>query len=237
VLFSSSPGDFDEATHINTHPTATWAQWFAERGLFRRIDVDLTFLSPWAVLFERADADARTLVHRYESLLTPLTDEVLEKRAALVESHRNVSALHDRLTALEGSPEGELAATKQHVANLEAQLESFREEVSRARHDRLTMRDHAIGSEAEIARLTVELTTARDRVTGLRKRVGNLQRKLKDERTARRGSHDRLIKVRAKLVEERGRADARDREVRQLKESHTWRIGRFFIAPFSIFKR
>ncbi len=58
LLFSSSPGDHDEPTHVNTRPTAQWAAWFAERGFFRRTDVDLSFLSPWAVLFERGELDA-----------------------------------------------------------------------------------------------------------------------------------------------------------------------------------
>ena len=41
VLFSSSPVDHDEPTHINTQPPRAWAAWFAERGFFRRTDVDL----------------------------------------------------------------------------------------------------------------------------------------------------------------------------------------------------
>jgi trans-aconitate methyltransferase len=237
VLFSSSPGDFDEPTHINTHPTAVWSQWFAERGLFRRTDVDMSFLSPWAVLFERADPNVSALVHRYESLLTPLTGEVVEKRASLLESHRNVSALHERVTALEGGPPGAYSLTKQHVANLEAQLATIHDEVTRARHDRLTMRDHAIGMEAEIARLKAELGKARARANRLAKRVDNLQDKLKVERTIRRRMRARLDQLRAKVAAESKRADAGEREIGELRKSRTWRAGRLLVAPFAIFKR
>ena len=62
----------------------------------------MSFLSPWAVLFERADPDVRQLVHRYESMLTPLIGEVLDKRSALLESHRKVSSLYDQLA--DGAP-------------------------------------------------------------------------------------------------------------------------------------
>jgi hypothetical protein len=234
VLFSSSPGDFDEPTHINTHPTALWVQWFAERGLFRRTDVDMSFLSPWAVLFERADPDVRSVVHRYESLLTPLIGEVLDKRSALLESHRRISTLHEQLT---DGPPGEYALAKQHADNLEAQLATVSEEVDRARHDRLTMRDHSIGLEAEIARLRADLAKARTRANLLRKRNDGLQAKLKAERHTRRRVRDLLDEVRAKLAAERQRADAREREVRALKESRTWRAGRVLVAPFAVFKR
>ena len=62
ILFSSSPRDYDEATHINTHPTAAWVGWFAERGFFRRTDFDATFLAPWAILLERGEVILASLV-------------------------------------------------------------------------------------------------------------------------------------------------------------------------------
>jgi SAM-dependent methyltransferase len=237
VLFSSSPADFNEPTHVNTHPTASWAQWFAERGLFRRTDVDLSFLSPWAVLFERAEPDVRSLVHRYESLLAPLTGEVVDRRAALLESHRKNSALHDRIAVLEEGPPGEYALTKQHAENLEARLAEVSEEVTRARHDRLTMRDHAIGMEAEIARLRTDLATVRGRTQLLRKRADRLQIKLKTEKATSRMLRERLDELRTRLAAEGRRADARDREVLALKQSRTWRAGRLLVAPFSVFRR
>ncbi len=35
VLFSSSPEDFDELTHINVRPMEQWARRFAEQGFYR----------------------------------------------------------------------------------------------------------------------------------------------------------------------------------------------------------
>ncbi|HSV38878.1 MAG TPA: class I SAM-dependent methyltransferase, partial [Nocardioidaceae bacterium] len=55
VLFSSCPTEFEEPTHINSHPTSQWAAWFAERGFYRNTGADATFLAGWAVVFERAD--------------------------------------------------------------------------------------------------------------------------------------------------------------------------------------
>ena len=93
VLFSSTPSDFAEATHVNVQPTADWAAWFAERGFFRRADANVSFLTPWAVLFERGDLTPREVTHRYESVLIPLQSEVREKRSALLDLHRQLSRL------------------------------------------------------------------------------------------------------------------------------------------------
>jgi SAM-dependent methyltransferase len=135
VLFSSGPGDFAEPTHINVRPPADWAAAFAERGFYRRTDIDLSFLTPWAVLFERADLDTRAVVHRYESYAYPLHIEVLDKRAALLEAHRTISTAYDSRASSE-------------IIDLRRRV--------------LTLRDHAIGAEASIgaARFEVEAVKA-----------------------------------------------------------------------------
>jgi len=88
IIFSSTPGHFDDPTHINVRQPADWAVRFAERGFFRRFDVDLRFLSPWAVAFERRAMTARDAVFAYESTLWPLREEVGEKRQALLDKER-----------------------------------------------------------------------------------------------------------------------------------------------------
>lgn len=171
VLFSSSPGDHDEPTHVNTKPTATWAAWFAERGFHRRTDVDLTFLSPWAVLFERGEPTSRDLVQRYERQLADLTAELLEKRSSLLNAHRNISVLRDQVEA----------GTSTQLAEQVELVKKFEAEVLEARHSLLVNRDHVVGTEAEIGRLnrevvrlTDELRTATKRVSSLTKRKGDL---------------------------------------------------------------
>ncbi len=139
IVFSSSPLDLAEPTHVNVHETHQWAAWFADRGFFRRADVDLSFLTPWAILFERAAPSHRDLVSRYESALNPLLSETIAKREALLESQREVSRLQD-----------EAAGGEAH-RRLE---EALRE----ARHELLLSRDQIIGSDAEIGRVNRDLT-------------------------------------------------------------------------------
>jgi Methyltransferase domain len=146
VLLSSSPSDFTEPTHINVREPAAWAASFAERGFFRRTDVDLSFLTTVAVLFERADVNLRDLVYRYERYSYPMRVEVLEKRTALLEAQR-------KLSELEGAPGPSSGFRSQLDEASAANLD--------LRHQLLTSRDHAIGAEASAAQWRVRYERAK----------------------------------------------------------------------------
>lgn len=137
IVFSSSPTDLAEPTHINVHETHEWAAWFADRGFFRRADVDLSFITPWAILFERGTPTSRELVGRYESVLNRFVNETLAKREALLAAQRENSRL-----AVE-------------VAGGDQRLQ---EALREARHELLVHRDQVMGNEAEVGRVNRDLT-------------------------------------------------------------------------------
>jgi hypothetical protein len=139
VVISSTPSHFFDPTHINVREPAAWAASFAERGFFRRTDVDLAFLAPWAVLFERADVTLRDLVYRYEHYAYPMRVEALEKRAALLDAQRKISEADGG-----GSESSDLEAVE-----LQDQLDKTTAANLELRHKLLTSRDHAMGAEAE----------------------------------------------------------------------------------------
>jgi len=53
ILFSSTPDDFDEPTHINVHPVSFWCIEFAKAGFYPDMTADLTFGAPQFVLFRK----------------------------------------------------------------------------------------------------------------------------------------------------------------------------------------
>lgn len=196
ILFSSSPGDHDEATHINTHASDQWAAWFAERGFHRRIDVDLSFLTPWAVLFERSDLTTRAVIQRYEQQYARLNGELLEKRSALLEAHRRIQTLNDELQGVPRSPE---------QAELVRQWEA---EVLEARHELLVSRDHSVGTQAEIGRLnrdlmavTERLQAAESQVVRLTRRRDKVTERLTASRQRARAAQQRVVVLRRRVAE------------------------------------
>jgi hypothetical protein len=232
VLFSSAPEDFSEPANVNVQSAATWAQWFAQRGFFRRTDVALAFLTPWAVLFDKGDLDPATLVHRYESALSPVAAAAHDKTNALLEAHRTIASLHEEITALKlGGPDPD------RVARLVEELSTLQGEVVEARYDQLTLRDHVIGLEAENERLTDELTRARTRVTGLRTRLENQKRLLTRQQKNTRRLRGKVEELKKQLVAEGRRTQAKESELVAMRTSRTWKLGRALLRPLSVLRR
>ena len=155
VLFSSTPHDFDEPSHINVKPVATWISWFAQRGFFRRSDIDTSFLSPWAAVLERRAPSPVQLAFDYETELVPLREELLAKRSALLEANREIGDLRDRLLSGRGivydtdkefqSPERVLSLIDE-VIGLQTELAELRYQ-----HDRELATVHAEKARTDLS--------------------------------------------------------------------------------------
>jgi SAM-dependent methyltransferase len=59
ILFSSSPTDFDEPTHVNVRPAIYWLRLFAANGFTPDMTYDATFILPHTLVLERAEATPR----------------------------------------------------------------------------------------------------------------------------------------------------------------------------------
>jgi hypothetical protein len=106
VLFSSSPLDFSEATHVNVRPPEDWAAEFARHGFFRDVDFDASFITPWAVRFRRRNDPLHRIVADYERRFAPIVREAGELRRQLLHvEHTTVelSIARDRIHHMERS--------------------------------------------------------------------------------------------------------------------------------------
>jgi SAM-dependent methyltransferase len=128
ILFSSSPFDYGEPTHVNVKQPDQWAEAFARRGFFRDLDADMSFLTGWAVLYEHRPQTAPQLVRSYERDLWQRTREVQDLR-------QSVLALQERL--------------EQDFPALQAG-EKTKAELIVAHDELLQTRDELIGTQAEL---------------------------------------------------------------------------------------
>jgi SAM-dependent methyltransferase len=90
VLFSSSPFDYAEPTHVNVRPPEEWSEMFARQGLLRDVDFDVTALIPWSVLYRRSEIPVPALVRSYERTWWRLKYEARELRQTVLELHRRL---------------------------------------------------------------------------------------------------------------------------------------------------
>jgi SAM-dependent methyltransferase len=136
ILFSSSPTDFKETTHINVRPPIYWLRLFADQGFAPDLGYDATFILPHTIVLERAGAApaerdllacaelvrARVLLAEREQKNRELESE--QKRSA-----EKLKADRDRMNY----DEAQLIAV---ISELDAELQATRieAEIERDRH-------------------------------------------------------------------------------------------------------
>jgi hypothetical protein len=111
ILFSSTPFDYREATHLNVQPPDYWAYQFALQGFVRDVDFDASFLTSWTVRFRRSREPWPRIVRDYERRFAALWKEntdlrslVLEMRAQASSTSQTVQALQTQVDRVTASP-------------------------------------------------------------------------------------------------------------------------------------
>jgi hypothetical protein len=119
VLFSSTPFDYKEPTHINVRMPEEWAEAFARHGFYRDVDYDAAFITKWAARFTRRAVPAHRLVRDYERRFWQLRAAEQDARAYSVEVQEKLAAVERERDRLSGF-EKELATMHHTVHELRA---------------------------------------------------------------------------------------------------------------------
>ena len=150
ILFSSSPTDAEEPTHINVKPTMYWLSLFGAEGFSPLMSYDPTFVTPHCVVFERfpeqpslatllgyaeivrlrlqqtsRDQTIRDLygsLDRGHKIIADATQERAQLKASLDAATAQISTLTSRLDAAEAENRAKLEVVKQTRVTIEAQI-------------------------------------------------------------------------------------------------------------------
>jgi GT2 family glycosyltransferase len=115
IIFTSTPFDYDEETHINVRPPEYWAELFARQGFFRDVDYDATYLTSWAVRYRRSRDPLPRIVANYERSLWHLRNEAFQR-------NQTVLRQMERLNELERFDAEEFARAKQEISDQQSHL-------------------------------------------------------------------------------------------------------------------
>ncbi len=164
ILFSSTPNDDREPTHVNVQQPDAWVHAFAERGFFPRPSTGAIVLSPQAIVFERREPLLVDEVAAHEVVRYRLA-RGLQEAVATAEEER-ASAEEERAKTEEqrakADDERDAAATERaRVTDLEQRLSAAELEASvrSGELDRLQGRTET--AEATAARVASELAELR----------------------------------------------------------------------------
>lgn len=125
ILFSSSPTDFGEATHVNVRPPEYWAELFARHGCIRDVEYDASFIVPWAVRYRRRAEGLPRIVREYERAFARSAIERNELRAQVLRFDRDTVALATETPRLRE----QLARVNRQLLETQAALAESRDRV------------------------------------------------------------------------------------------------------------
>jgi glycosyltransferase involved in cell wall biosynthesis len=120
ILFSSTPIDYKEPTHMNVQPPDYWAEAFARQSFFRDMDFDASFLTYWAVRFRRASMPIPRLVKSYERRMWHLTQENQGRLETNTEQRDQLA--QQELALKTKAHEAEIAKQEAEIAKQEAEI-------------------------------------------------------------------------------------------------------------------
>lgn len=79
ILFSSTPDDIMEITHYNVQQPEYWCKKFANKGFYRKLEYDATYISPVAVMFNKYDKTSIRIVEDYEKNIRVLKANLIKE--------------------------------------------------------------------------------------------------------------------------------------------------------------
>ena len=129
VLFSSTPDDDNEPTHVNLRPPDQWVKEFATRGFFPRTTKAGLVIAPQAIVFERGTPELSEALGQSELGRVELVRQLWDVREKLGSRDAKVRELEGQMQSQRSTNE-ELRATigilRQGVAEAERGLEELR---------------------------------------------------------------------------------------------------------------
>ena len=126
VVFSSTPNDYGEATHVNLHPASWWAERFAQHRFFRDTGYDASFVASWALRLRKRSDPLERVIGSYEGVLANAAVEARERSALVLEQARALEAQERELAELRVGTE----PFRARAAELEGELAAVRASTS-----------------------------------------------------------------------------------------------------------
>ena len=165
VLFSSTPDDFEERTHVNVQQREYWARLFFEQGFTDDINYRPRYLTPYASLF-RKNTDMVRQIEDYERNIRMTEGENAKNTAYLnqavqdKETHiQNLTITHDTECKAWNAQESEYIRVQQELENKNA---SWKKEIKKIEQELAHYKEHYQAIAARNAALERQLAEAQN---------------------------------------------------------------------------
>ena len=241
ILFSSTPHDLTEPTHVNVRPVIYWLQFFAEVGFYPDLRFDASFVSPQAYLLRKTKP---TL----EEDTLPFFVESINKKFQLNAQQEQITTLTSSNQELRRRLEEEVGKRDKEIENLRGDLalltqkhhelgEQRDKEIENLRGDLalLTQKHHELGEtlqqerivrqtlQEQVEALEGEAAHLRSTVQQMKQALEEKQTQIKDMTFEREKSFHDINQLQIVL-------SARDREIESLQVAQSGLFWELLVA-------
>ncbi|GJE16947.1 class I SAM-dependent methyltransferase [Methylobacterium marchantiae] len=126
VMFSSSPYDFQEKTHVNVRPPIDWIKQFGQHGLWPDLIYDASFILPHTMLLRRGQQPSDAAISVYI--------EKLRLLHLLTESRRTLDAAERKFLAAEQSSSQQYTNYNNKISLLQSDFDALSAQLTTAQH-------------------------------------------------------------------------------------------------------
>jgi glycosyltransferase involved in cell wall biosynthesis/SAM-dependent methyltransferase len=120
ILFSSTPHDLVEPTHVNVRPLIYWLQSFAEVGFYPDLRFDASFVSPQAFLLKKSRPKAT------EDIL-PFFADAINKKFHINTQQEEIARLTQSTQELQRKLESQVSRRDQEIQNFRSMRQQLQE--------------------------------------------------------------------------------------------------------------
>ena len=136
IIFSSTPFDYEESSHVSVHNPEYWVEQFAYNGFYHDVMYDCSYISVQAMRFRRGEKTKIDLVNDYERVLFQKHQEVTNIRQCWKTSEENVKIYKDSYQKHVDMINDRL---NPRIAELEECLQNLEEEREKEIQDRVNI--------------------------------------------------------------------------------------------------
>ena len=90
IIFSSTPYDYEEESHISIHAPEYWVEQFAYNGFYHDVQYDCSYIAVQTMRFRKMEKRKIDLIREYESELFRKQQEIVVARQRYKQSEENV---------------------------------------------------------------------------------------------------------------------------------------------------
>ncbi|HXF76662.1 MAG TPA: glycosyltransferase [Methylomirabilota bacterium] len=204
ILFSSTPHDLTEPTHVNVRPIIYWLQLFAEFGFYPDLRFDASFVSPQAFL-------VRKRMPKLHEEILPSFSESINKKFQIKAQQEQIEALTQSQQELHRQLNEEIAKRDKEIEGLQGEIVQLNQNLQEQRNVQgcLEADTKTLKQEAESLRLTIQeleavLKEQTTNITEMAAEASNLKKSL-TAITRERDQYGATVSSQAAAIAERDR--------------------------------